>query len=141
MNRLAPEQILKIVQIYYQNKGSVRATHRSLCPIFGRHNRPAESVVRATMNRFPTTFTLVDNAHSQRRRTLRTENATMLLWSKVSKEIRKSTSDIATIGAVPIVCGRCFVKDFAEGSRLTSLQIPTRARSEAERPSSAAHVR
>ena len=48
-NRLTPEQRLQIEHIYYQNNGSVRAKHSALRPIFGRHNRPAESVIPATM--------------------------------------------------------------------------------------------
>ena len=85
MNRLTPEQRLQIVQIYYENNGSVRATHRALRPIFGRHNRPSESLIRLTMDRFRTTFTLVDNTHPQRRRTVRTEDAIAVwcaLWAE-----------------------------------------------------------
>lgn len=49
------------MKIYYQNND--------------RTQRPAELVIRATMDRFRTTFTLVDNAHSQRHGTKRTEGA------------------------------------------------------------------
>lgn len=45
--------------------GSVRALHRTLRPIFRRHNRPAESAIRGTMDRFRTTFNETDNVHSQ----------------------------------------------------------------------------
>lgn len=90
MNRLTPEQRLQIVQIYYKNNGSVRATHRALRPIFGRHNRPAESVIRATMDRFRTTFTLVDNAHPQRRRTVRTEDAIVAVEQSIEEDPNES---------------------------------------------------
>lgn len=38
--------------------------HRALGPIFGRYNRLAESAIKATMNRFRTTFNTVDKAKS-----------------------------------------------------------------------------
>lgn len=34
MNRLIPELLLQIVQIEYQNSGSIRATHRGLSRLF-----------------------------------------------------------------------------------------------------------
>jgi hypothetical protein len=61
MNRPTSEQRLQIVQIYFENPGSVRQTHRALRPFYGRHNRTSEQVIRKTMDRFRTTHTLVDN--------------------------------------------------------------------------------
>ncbi|XP_054745598.1 uncharacterized protein LOC129249937 [Anastrepha obliqua] len=90
MNRLTPEQRLQIVQIYYENKGSVRATHRALRPIFGRHNRPSESLIRLTMDRFRTTFALVDNTHPQRRRTVRTEDAIAAVEQSIEEDPNES---------------------------------------------------
>ena len=58
MKILPPEQHMQIVQIYYHNNGSVHAT-----------------VIPATLVRFHTMFTLVDNAQPQRRHTVRTEDA------------------------------------------------------------------
>ncbi|GFU48555.1 DUF4817 domain-containing protein [Trichonephila clavipes] len=75
MNRLTPEQRFQIVQFYFENKGSVWNTYRALCPIYRRQNRPSEQLIRLTMERFRTTFTLIDNSHPQRRRTVRTEEA------------------------------------------------------------------
>lgn len=42
MARLAPEQCLQIVQLYYANNSSVRATFPALQPFYGRHNRPTD---------------------------------------------------------------------------------------------------
>ncbi|GFT45737.1 DUF4817 domain-containing protein [Trichonephila clavipes] len=75
MNRLTPEQRFKIVQFYFENNGSVRNTYRALRLFYRRYNRPSEQLIRLTMERFRTTFTLIDNSHPQRRRTLRTEEA------------------------------------------------------------------
>ncbi|GFV10628.1 transposable element Tc3 transposase [Trichonephila clavipes] len=52
---------------------SVRNTYRALRPFYRRQNRPSEQFIRLTMERFRTTFTLIDNSHPQRRRTVRTE--------------------------------------------------------------------
>ncbi|GFU34329.1 DUF4817 domain-containing protein [Trichonephila clavipes] len=71
MKRLTPEQRFQIVQFYFENNGSVRNTYRALRPFY----RPSEQLVRLTMERFRTTFTLIDNSHIQRRRTVRTEQA------------------------------------------------------------------
>lgn len=51
MNILTPEQRLQTMHIYYKKNGSVRVSHRALSQIFDRKNRPAESVIRATMDR------------------------------------------------------------------------------------------
>jgi len=73
MKHLTPEQRLQIVEIYFENHGSVRETHRTLRPFYGRHNRPSEQLIRLTMKRFRTTFTLLDSTHHSRRRTVRTK--------------------------------------------------------------------
>ncbi|GFT26738.1 transposable element Tc3 transposase [Trichonephila clavipes] len=69
MNRLTPEQSFQIVQFYFENNGSVRNTYRALRPFYRRQNRPSKQLIRLTMERFRTTFTLIDNSHPQRRRT------------------------------------------------------------------------
>ncbi|GFT67214.1 DUF4817 domain-containing protein [Trichonephila clavipes] len=69
MNRLTPEQRFQIVQFYFENNGSVRNTYLVLRPFYRRQNRPSEQLIRLTMERFRTTFTLIDNSHPQRRRT------------------------------------------------------------------------
>ncbi|GFV77671.1 DUF4817 domain-containing protein [Trichonephila clavipes] len=75
MNRLTPEQRFQIVQFYFENNGSKRNTYRALRPFYRRQNRPSEQLIRLTIERFRTTFTLTDNSHPQRRRTVRTEEA------------------------------------------------------------------
>lgn len=90
MNRLTPEQRLQIVQIYFENHGSVRETYRALRPIYGRHNRPSEQLIRITINRFRTTHTLVDNVHPQRRRTVRTEEVIAAVEQSVEEDPNES---------------------------------------------------
>ena len=70
--KLTLKQRLQIVQLYYESHGSVRATYRALRQFYGAHNRPSERLIRETMNRFTTTFSLNDNIHHVRRRTVRT---------------------------------------------------------------------
>ena len=68
MSRRTPEERLQIVQLYYANNNSVRATFRALRPFYGVHNRPTELQIRRTVDRFCSTFTLCDNVHPERRR-------------------------------------------------------------------------
>jgi len=70
MSRLTPEQRLQIVQIYFQNSASVRNTFRALRPFYRRQDRPSEQLIRLTVERFRSTFTLLDNMHHPRRRTI-----------------------------------------------------------------------
>lgn len=58
LNRRTAEQRLHIAI----TNGSIGLTNRALRIIFGRHNRPADSVIRETLD----WFTLVHNAHPQR---------------------------------------------------------------------------
>jgi hypothetical protein len=90
MNRLTSEERLQIVQIYFENHGSVRQTHRALRPFYGRHNRPSEQVIRKTMDRFHTTHTLVDNTHPQRRHTVRTEEVIAAVERSVEEDPNES---------------------------------------------------
>lgn len=86
-----------------------------------------QSVIRATMVQFHTKFTLVNNAHLQICRTVRTEDGI----AAVEQSIERDDPPLgATTGAVPIhlVC-------------LPVLQNPTRVRIEADRPTLASHVR
>ncbi|GFW34328.1 DUF4817 domain-containing protein [Trichonephila clavipes] len=75
MNRLTHEQRFQIVQFYFEPNGSVRNTYRALRPCYRRQNRPSEQLIRITMERFRTTFSLIDNSHPQRRRMVRIEEA------------------------------------------------------------------
>ena len=59
--------------LYYENRGSVYETYRSLQPFCDRHNRPSKQIIRRTMDRFRTTFTLLDVPYSVRRKRVRTE--------------------------------------------------------------------
>ena len=68
--RLTPEQRLQIVELYYENHGSVRATYRALRQFYGAHNLPSERLIMETMNRFTTTFSLNDNIHPVRPETI-----------------------------------------------------------------------
>lgn len=90
MNRLTKEQRLQIVQIYFENNGSVREVYRKLRPFYGRHNRPSEQLIRLTMDRFRTTFTLCDNTHPQRRQTVRTEETIAAVEQSVEEDPNES---------------------------------------------------
>ena len=40
MERLTPQQRLQIVQLYYENRRSVKSVYRALRPIYGSAMRP-----------------------------------------------------------------------------------------------------
>ena len=86
MNRLTPEQRFQIVQIYFERHGSIRATYRALREFYGIHNRPSERLIRETVDRFRNTFTLVDNKHPIRRRTVRTQQAIAAVQRSVADD-------------------------------------------------------
>lgn len=86
MNRLTPEQRLQIVQIYFERHGSIRETHRALREFYGAHNRPSERLIRETVDRFRNTFTLIDNTHPVRRRTVRTQEAIAAVQRSVDND-------------------------------------------------------
>ena len=48
------------MEIYFQNRSSVRETYGALCPFYGRHNRPSEQAIRSVMYKFFTTYSLHD---------------------------------------------------------------------------------
>ena len=60
MNFLTLEQRFQIVEIYSQNRSSVRETYRPLRPFYGRHNRPSEQAIRSVMNKFCINYSLHD---------------------------------------------------------------------------------
>lgn len=103
-NRLTPEHVCKPCKFNIKILVRFHST-------FGWHNRSAELVIPAIMDRFCITFFLVDNAHPKRCRTVRT----MLLWSKVSMKTQLSPS--ANARSIH------FMGDFAEWSWLAGLQI------------------
>ncbi|GFY26504.1 transposable element Tc3 transposase [Trichonephila clavipes] len=90
MNRLTPEQRFQIVQFYFENNGSVRNTYRALRPFYRRQNRPSEKLIRLTMERFRTTFTLIDNSHLQRCRTVRTEEVIATVERTIEEDPNES---------------------------------------------------
>ncbi|GFX58808.1 DUF4817 domain-containing protein [Trichonephila clavipes] len=90
MNRLTPEQRFQIVQFYFENNGSVRNTYRALRPFYRRQNRPSEQLIRLTMERLRTTFTLIDNSHPQRRCTVRTEEAIATVERSIEEDPNES---------------------------------------------------
>ncbi|GFW55026.1 DUF4817 domain-containing protein [Trichonephila clavipes] len=90
MNGLTPEQRFQIVQFYFENNGSVQNTYRALRPFYRRQNRPSEQLIRLTMERFRTTFTLIDNSHPQRRRTVRTEEAIATVERSIEEDPNES---------------------------------------------------
>ncbi|GFV69475.1 putative transposable element [Trichonephila clavipes] len=112
MNRLTPEQRFQIVQFYFKNNGSVRNTYHALRPFYRRQNRPSEQLIRLTMERFRTTFTLIDNSHPQRRRTVRTEEAIATVERSIEEDPEVHPPSSTGIGSVSIH----FMEDFAEGS-------------------------
>lgn len=72
-------------------------------PKFDRHHHPAESVIQATMERFRTIFTLVDNAHPQRRPTVCNEDVIADVthpdygrFEGRGKRVVRSTNDLKT---------------------------------------------
>jgi len=74
MNRLTLEQRYEIIQIYFENQSSIRATYRRLRHLYGVHNRPSEQAIRRTVDRFRTTYSLEDAITPVRRRNVRTED-------------------------------------------------------------------
>lgn len=102
--------------IYYQNNGSVLATHHTLRPIFARHNRPADSIIRATMNGFRTMFTQVYRDAVQCARCCCCGAEYQRRYEQIHAPSRATNED------VPIQ----FMKDFAVGSCFAGSQNPTR---------------
>ena len=75
-NRLTPKQRFQIVDIYFQNRSSLRETYRTLRSFYGRHNRPSEQVIRSVMNEFRTNYLLHNVRPPTRQKNVRTEEAT-----------------------------------------------------------------
>ena len=72
MERLAPQQRLQIVQLYYENGRSVKSVYRAHRPIYGVHNRPTERTIRHTIGKRENNLTLLDDTRLIRPRTART---------------------------------------------------------------------
>lgn len=90
MNRLTSEQRLQIVEIYFQNQCSVRNVFRALRPFYGVHNRPTERTIRETINKFRTTFSLLDVHHPTRVRRSRTAGNIAAVAESVREDPKQS---------------------------------------------------
>ena len=55
MSSIAIENCIKIIKIYYENGGSVKTTYRKISDIFGRYNRPCETVIKNLVDKFEST--------------------------------------------------------------------------------------
>ncbi|GFW48699.1 hypothetical protein TNCV_4242801 [Trichonephila clavipes] len=89
---LVPEllQAIAAPNSEFENNGSVRNAYRVLRPFYRRINRPSEQLIRLTMERFRTTFTLIDNSHPQRRRTVRTEESIATVERSIEEDQNES---------------------------------------------------
>ena len=72
MERLTPQQRLQIVQLYYENRRSVKSVYRALRPIYGVHNRPTKRTIRHTIGKLDNNLTLLDDTRPIRPRTAQT---------------------------------------------------------------------
>ena len=88
-NRLTPEQRFQIVKTYFENRSSVRATRRALVRFYDRNNRPSESLIKKTLTRFRTKFTLIDSNHV-RRKTVRTQQTIAAVRQSVEEDGKTS---------------------------------------------------
>ncbi|GFX54839.1 transposable element Tc3 transposase [Trichonephila clavipes] len=77
------------------------------------------------MERFRTTFTLIDNSHYQRRRTVRTEQAISTVERSIEEDPNESIRHPAQEFDLESIH---FMEDFAEGSWFACLQNPISAR-------------
>ena len=60
MEKFTNEQRLEMIKNYYRNTESVVATLRALTPVFGRNNLPTRQAVCAIVNKFESTYSLLD---------------------------------------------------------------------------------
>ena len=86
MNRLTPEQRIKIIEFYYQNSSSVKNVFHALRPFYGRHNRPTEQAIQAIVTKFQTSFTLLDINPPTRIHRVRTEENIAAVSASVVKD-------------------------------------------------------
>ena len=69
MERLTPQQRLRIVQLYYENGRSAKSVYRALRPIYGVYNRPTECTIWHTIGKLENNLTLLDDTRPIRPRT------------------------------------------------------------------------
>lgn len=73
MEKLTPQQRYEIVEIYFSNGKSVRRTYRALRESYGKNRRPSEATIHRTIEKFRTTFTLLDTKPLTRQKTVRSD--------------------------------------------------------------------
>lgn len=73
MNKLTPQQRYQIVEIYFSNGKSIRRTYRALRDIYGKNGHPSETTIQNTVEKFRTTFTLLDAKPLTRQKTVRSD--------------------------------------------------------------------
>lgn len=73
MGKYTLQQRLQIVEIYFKNHCSVRATYRALREFYGQHNRPSESAIQRLIAKFRKTYSLVDEKPPIKQKNVRTE--------------------------------------------------------------------
>lgn len=73
MDKLTPQQRYQIVEIYFSNGKSVKRTYRALREIYGKNARPSEQTIHRTIEKFRTTFTLLDTKPLTRQKTVRSD--------------------------------------------------------------------
>ena len=126
------------MEIYFENHGSVRETHRTLRPFYGRHNSQSEQLIRVTMERFCTKFTLLDRMHHSRRRTVSTKETIAAVERNTKEDPNESIRHrVQQLN----LCPATLWKIFAERSRFACLQNSTRARIEATRLPCTVYIR
>ncbi|GFU92048.1 hypothetical protein TNCV_4753031 [Trichonephila clavipes] len=64
--------------------------YRALRPCYLRQNRPSEQLILLNMEHFRITFTLIENSHPQRRRTVRTEEAIATVERRIQEDPNES---------------------------------------------------
>ncbi|XP_015432539.1 PREDICTED: uncharacterized protein LOC107188711 [Dufourea novaeangliae] len=90
MAKFTDEQRLEIIKTYYRNSESVVATLRALTPIFGRNNRPTRQAVRAMVNKFESTYSLLNIPVPVRQRTGRSIENIAAVRASVQNEPNQS---------------------------------------------------
>ena len=90
MVKYTNEQRLEIIKNYYRNSESVVATLRALTLIFGRNNRPTRQAVRAVVNKFESTYSLMNVPVPVRQRTGRSIENIAAVSASVENEPNQS---------------------------------------------------
>ena len=90
MVKFTNEQRLEIIKNYYRNTESVVATLRALTPVFGPNNLPTRQAVRAIVNKFESTYSLLDVLVPVRQRTSRSTEIITAVRASVENESNQS---------------------------------------------------